>query len=1357
LFYTTSLYRPKNVIILKPSGILLGILLALYCISIIPIHAMRLFCLLFLSLLLSAFSIFAESGVNHHFRHYTNRQGLSHNSVYCSLQDQQGFMWFGTEDGLNRFDGYTFTTYRHNSSLPFGEGLPNDCIYNLFEDSTGKIWICTNGGTCFYDYETDAFYPLQYIPGELIDEIYTEVCEDSQKNLWFMSSERIVRYSPSNKEFRFYPTIEYFHPHAMAMSDNGSPIFANDSQLFIYRMENERFVPFPILTEEEIEDKAYITRITMLPDVGVLIGTSKAGIKLFHTQSLQTETLIPEIYVRSITAYSNNIYWIGSETGLYIYNLIDKSITHLTKSLTNEFTLADNAIYSITKDKEGGMWVGTFFGGINYLSQQYTPFEYYIAGKTHSNMLGNAVREICPDEEGYIWLGTEDNGLNRLNPVTGEMTNFSSNNEKNKISATNIQGLFVDGDKLWIGSLNKGIEILDIPSGKTVKQYTQSNTNQKLISDYVICFYKTSNGEILIGTGAGMLQYKKESDSFAPWQYIRSLVRQVMEDSKGTIWVVSQNGVYRYLPGDDRLTHYTSSEKSRGLGSNNITSVFEDSKGQIWITTMYGFSLYDPFSDSFNRITTEDGLPSNIIYRIVEDEDGDFWISTANGLVRFNPATYAMHTFSGADGLHETQFNYSSSYKAPNGMIYFGTINGMIAFNPRLFQNDTYTPPVYITDISLQNARLEDFKMGILSGDKPYTLKLPYHSSSFTISYTALNYTSPQAVHYEYMLEGVDKDWIEMGSNREVNFAYLSPGEYIFKVKSTNSSDVWQENERTMAIHITPPFWMTIWAFTFYVLLLIVLIYLGYYYNRLKLERKHRRVHEIYENEKEKELYNAKIQFFTFITHEIRTPLTLIKAPLEKAIRLSKGSTPIQHNLMIIEKNTQRLLNLSNQLLDFRKTESRGFKLNFIKTDIWSLTDSIIQTFLPIFEKEEKILQVIYPKKQFFAYIDREAYSKILSNLLTNALKYSAKNIALETDIDEDNTYFKIIVTNDGSLIPLSEKEEVFKPFFRLKETENMEGSGIGLSLSRSLAEFHTGSLTYKHTNYGLNQFILELPFQQKDHYFDDTLEEESENVIKTNTVPSPTAKLAILVVEDQKDMRQFIVDDLKDNYHVLEAEDGEKALNVLDNNSVNLIISDVMMPVMDGFELCNKVKNNVFYSHIPFIILTAQHNLQSRLEGLNKGADAYMEKPFSLELLQAQVTNLLKSREMLSKAYLEKPLMPTQTLAVSPLDDLFLTKFNVYLDKHLTSDTMSVEILAAEMGMSTSSLYRKVKGLSGVSPNDFIRISRLKKAVQLMQAGESRINDIAFRVGFSSPTYFSTCFQKQYGKTPSEFIKEIM
>ena len=1092
-----------------------------------------------------------------------------------------------------------------------------------------------------------------------------------------------------------------------------------------------------------------------MPDWGILIGTDRAGLKFYDRNSRNTETIIPDIQVRDIKQCNENTYWIASESGVYILNMTDRSITHLQKSLTNEYTISDNAVYSITKDREGGIWVTTFFGGINYLPKEYIPFKYFIGGKTHPGMPGNAVREICPDQYGNLWLGTEDNGINRYSPATGEITNFSRTNPAHPLSATNIHGLLADDSRLWVGTFNTGIDLLDSPSGKIIQRYTRSNTDNLLPSDFILCFCKLSEDEILIGTSEGLVLFRKKEECFIPWgTEIKSMVRQIYKDSKGDIWVATTSGAYRYSKTEKKFAHYTSNrERSQTIGDNNVTSIFEDSKNRIWVATVYGFSLYNEISDSFNRITVENGLPSNIVHRILEDDEHFFWIATANGLVRFNPETYVMKTFSYTDGLPEAQFNYCSAYKMPDGTMYMGTINGMIAFNPRDFKEDVYSPSVCITRIDVQDDRIGAPKYNVNRILESGELKLPHNRSTFTLSYVALSYTSPDAIQYAYRLDGSDKDWIYMKQNKDVTFANLSPGDYVFRVKSTNSSGVWQDNETTLRITVTPPFWATGWAYLIYFLTVCLLIVLWYYYKKAKLEEKHRINREIFETKKEKELYDAKIQFFTFITHEIRTPLTLIKAPLEKILRSGDGTPATQENLRIIEKNTGRLLDLSNQLLDFRKTESRGFKLNYVTTDVVLWLETILHPFRPAFEQGNKHFTVKLPELPFEASLDREAFSKIVSNFVSNALKYSDSRISLELPPPSgEERMFTLLVTNDGHLIPDSETENIFNPFYRLKETENRQGSGIGLSLAHSLAEFHRGRLFYRQTPDGLNQFVLKLPEQQEDSYRIAAGNEKEKVEMVTLT---ETGKSVILIVEDQDDMRHFIARELAEMYQVVEAENGKVALDLVRKNTVNLIISDVMMPIMDGFELCNEVKNDVNVSHIPFILLTAQHNLQSRLKGLNTGADAYMEKPFSIELLTAQVSNLLKSRELLNKTYLEKPFTPVASLAVSQVDDIFLHKLNDYLEENLSNEALSVEMLADTMGMSTSSLYRKVKGLSGLSPNDFIRIARLKKAILLMQNGENRISEIAFQVGFSSPAYFSTCFQKQYGKTPSEYLKQ--
>ena len=1311
---------------------------------------------LFLTILIGIIGIFqplvsfGEEVHDFYFRHYTNKEGLSHNTVYCAWQDRQGFMWFGTDDGLNRFDGYHFRTYRHNSND--SASLSNDRIVSLFEDTADRLWVCTFSNTCYYDYQTDRFHPLAFPDSLQISPLFHFITEDREKNLWMISNSQIVCYPQSgNAPPRSYPEGEAIYPLDITVTESGTPLIAGLSDLYDYQPESDCFDRITVLTEEEKKRPVSLSTLCLVPHQGVLVGTDRAGLKYYDWKQQTTETLIPDIQVRDITQTEAHTFWIASESGIYILDWATRSITHLQKSLTNEYTISDNAVYSITQDREGGIWATTFFGGVNYLPKRYFPFRYFIGGKTYPEMLGNAVREICPDQYGNIWLGTEDNGINCYNPASRRITNYSRSNPRHPLSATNIHGLLADGDKLWVGTFNTGIDLLDIPSGKVVKRYTHTNTHQQLPSDFVLCFCQLSDDEILIGTVAGLTCFHKKEKRFTAWcPEIRSMVRQIYQDSQGDIWIATTSGAYRYTPSTQKLHHYTADRiRPDAIGDNSVTSIFEDSRRRIWVSTVYGFSLYNRQTDSFApRITVENGLPSNIVYRMLEDNDGLFWMTTANGLVRFDPETQAMKTFSYTDGLPETQFNYSSAYKAPDGTFYMGTINGMIAFNPTDFKKDTYTPPLYITRIEWQGKQANDPSYNMRAIREQGELKLPYNQSTFTLSYVALSYTSPDAIQYAYRLEGSDKEWVYMHQNRDVTFANLSPGNYTFRVKSTNSNGTWQNNEATLRIVVTPPFWATGWAFLIYAFLTVLLIVLWYNYKKAQLEEKHRVDQALFENQKEKELYNAKIQFFTFITHEIRTPLTLIKAPLEKILRSGDGTPATQENLQIIEKNTQRLLDLSNQLLDFRKTESRGFKLNYTKTDVVLWLETLLQPFRPAFEKENKSFTVKLPEIPFEASIDREAFAKIVNNLLSNALKYSDKQIRIDLlPPAGEKRQFTIRVTNDGPLIPADEVPHIFNPFYRSKETQNKEGSGIGLSLAQSLAEFHRGTLSYQQTAEGLNQFVLSLPESQEE----------------TETTPAPlspvtlseNARPVILIVEDEEEMRRFIARELAEQYQVAEAANGKEALAFIRQQTVNLIVSDVMMPLMDGFELCNEVKNDVSISHIPFILLTAQHNLQSRLKGLNTGADAYMEKPFSIELLLAQVNNLLKSREQLGKAYLEKPQTPIRSLAVSAADDLFLNKLNAYLETHLNQPALSVETLAGEMHMSTSNLYRKIKGLSGLSPNDFIRITRLKKAISLMQQGENRINEIAYQVGFSSPAYFSTCFQKQYGKTPTEYLKQ--
>lgn len=772
-----------------------------------------------------------------YFRHYNNRHGLSHNTVYCVLQDRKGFMWFGTEDGLNRFDGHTFKVYRYNSYQP-ERSLSNDHILSLFEDSNGTLWVCTAYSICRYDEASDSFRPFTFPTGNSSGEYFSMLAEDKKQNLWMASPGRIIKYSLPDSSFVAWPPDQSFSPTAITITAAGEPLFADASSLYQYNPETGRFTSIPILTDREREERTTISAICDVPGEGTLIGTTKEGVKFRPSASRAVETIIPDIQVRAITPFSNSEYWIASESGLYIYNMVTRQTINLRKSPTNEYAISDNAIYSITRDREGGMWLGCFFGGISYLPSGYINFSHFIGGKTHLQMSGNAIREICADNYGNLWMGTEDNGINRFNLSSGEITNFTLNSPPHPLSATNIHGLLTDSNRLWVGTFNKGIELLSLPSGRHLKQYTLENTGGGLKSDFILCFHYLPDGQFLAGTATGTVVYDRKNDSFRPWKDINALVRQIYTDTEHNTWVATNNGLFRYDPRKDSLARYSyNPANSQTLPSNNTTSVFRDSEGRIWITTVNGLSMYNSQTDAFTRITVEDGLPSNITYRILEDDDHIFWISTANGLVRFNPDTHTMRTFTYTDGLHETQFNYSSSYRSPEGIMYMGTINGMIAFDPGQFREDTYTPPVYITQIHVPGHRYTHTG-DAASGTEAITM--PWNRSTFSLSYVALTFTSPDAISYAYKLEGADKDWNLMGRHKSVTFANLAPGRYTFRVKSTNSSGLWQENERQLGITIVPPFWMTRWAYAFYAIIALALAALFYQYKKSKLEEKHR-------------------------------------------------------------------------------------------------------------------------------------------------------------------------------------------------------------------------------------------------------------------------------------------------------------------------------------------------------------------------------------------------------------------------------------------------------------------------------------------------------------------------------------
>ena len=760
-------------------------------------------------------------------------------------------------------------------------------------------------------------------------------------------------------------------------------------------------------------------------------------------------------------------------------------------------------------------------------------------------------------------------------------------------------------------------------------------------------------------------------------------------------------------------------------------------------------------------------MPNDVVYQIVEDKEGLFWLTTNNGLVCFQPTTGAMKVYTTSNGLLGDQFNYRSSFETEDGTIYLGSIDGFVAFNPKNFSENKSLPSIVITDFLLFGKEVyvgepgSPLEKSITFSDE---LVLQSNQNSFSFRVAALDFQAPRMSRIMYKLDGFDADWLTVGESPIVTYSNLRYGNYTFRVKVSNSDGVWNEEGISLKVHILPPFYLSVWAYIVYALLIIgCSLYTVMYFKR-RSNRKHRRQMEKFEQEKEREVYNAKIDFFTNVAHEIRTPLTLIKGPLENIILKKQVDTETREDLNVMKQNTERLLNLTNQLLDFRKTERQGFRLNFTECNVTEILKETHKRFTSLAKQKGLDFVLQMPEKDFYAHINQEAFTKIISNLLNNGVKYAESyvHISLAVPDTDGGNSFRICTVNDGVIIPDAMKEEIFKPFVRFNEQEDGKvttGTGIGLALSRSLAELHQGTLTMGKGEEN-NTFCMTLPIVQ-DTTITLTTEVEA-GTDKINEAPAEQAvekdnRPTVLVAEDNPDMLAFVVRQLSKDYTVLTATNGAEALRVLDGNYVNLMISDVVMPVMDGFELCKTIKSDLNYSHIPIILLTAKTNIQSKIEGMELGADAYIEKPFSVEYLQACASNLIQNREKLRQAFAESPFIAANTMALTKADEEFIKKLNEVIRVNYANPEFSMDDMADNLNMSRSNFYRKIKGVLDLSPNEFLRLERLKKAAQLLKEGENRVNEICYMVGFNSPSYFAKCFQKQFGVLPKDFtnVKE--
>lgn len=1303
---------------------------------------------------------FAQERSDFYFTRVNGENGLSESNVKSILQDSYGFMWFGTKNGLNRYDGTSILQFNCDD-LEAGTGNHN--ISALYEDKERNLWVGTDRGVYLYNPTIDVFthFKLSSPEGVTLDNWVAEILSDSLGNVWILIPDQgIFRYK--DKKVSYYPltdknNIKNNNPECVCTNEKGEVwVGTSGVGLFKYNPQKDQFDQYLTdRTGRSLTDKTIIS--ICFQGENAILAIHEGDLLKYNTQANELSDISflgeKKTFLREVKCFGDEI-WVGSLHGIFIINERMNSVTHLKEDLMRSFSLSDNSIYTIYRDHEGGIWVGTMFGGVNYLPNRRLTFDKYVPGSDVHSLNTKRIRGLAEDNTGRIWIGTEDNGVNVLDPQTGKVHQIHDN-VPGRLITLSVKHY---NDHIYVGLFKQGMNDISLP-GEHLRYISDKELGIEEGSVYG--FLIDSKRRTWIGPGWGLYVSQPDERKYHRIDEIGyDWVFDIMEAKDGTIWVATMgNGVWKCNPETGSYRNYTYNEgQANTLSSNSVSSIMQDSKGNIWFSTdRGGICRYNEAQDNFTTFSIKEGLPDDVAYNILEDENGNLWFGTNKGLVKFNPENGDIRVFTNKDGLLGNQFNYQSALKARDGRFYFGGVDGLIAFDPTIQEEEKELPPVYISKFSIYNKEIT-----VHSPDSPLRqcivhtneIVLPYNQSNISFDIALLSYSTAESNQYYYRMEPLDRDWIRAASNQNISYAKLPPGKYTFRVQATHG-DKSEPSTRSLSIVILPPWWQSVTAYILYTIcIILVVVGIVLWYKRRK-ERQLEERQKLFEIEKEKELYESKVDFFTEIAHEVRTPLTLINGPLEAIEEMGIQEPKMKKYISVMVQNTKRLLELTGQLLDFQKIGANKLTMKFESVDITELLKGIVERFEVTFNLNRKELQLKSTEEQIWAAVDKEAITKIVSNLLNNALKYANQNILVELEKDEDT--FTIRVTSDGNKIPAEASQYIFEPFYQMDKTEKRRnGVGIGLSLARSLASLHKGTI-YLDTGKENNVFVLTIPLNK------DAIQSENDKTIQKEIVAldehTPIASdmygYTLLLVEDNESMLTFILERLQENFTVETAKNGVEALEVLRSIHIDLIISDIMMPVMDGYELCKEVKSDIELSHIPIIFLTAKNDIDSKINGLKYGAEAYVEKPFSFNYLKEQVLSLLDNRRREREAFAKRPFFSVNNMQMNKADEEFMSKVIKIIEENITDDNFGVERMADILCMSRSSLLRKIKTLFNLSPLDFIRLIKLKKAAEFIQEGKYRIGDICYMVGINSPSYFSKLFMKQFGMTPKDFEKQ--
>jgi signal transduction histidine kinase/ligand-binding sensor domain-containing protein/CheY-like chemotaxis protein/AraC-like DNA-binding protein len=1324
------------------------------------------------------------------FHQLTQEQGLSNNAATFIYQDKSGLIWIGTRYGLTRYDGYEVQVYSKEGKGRFF--IPLDDIYNICEDESGRLLIIPfNGEVLALNKITQAFEP--YFTAEekkrmgLKDVVIIDLCTDKSGTLWLSTlGHGLISFNQKLRTGRIYNTTSQ-----PAILNNKVNSLFNDSQNRLWvatasgltvissdrkSTTDHRFLKISGSNQSNFINTMVEDRLNQLwigTEHGLFLYQGSTG--MFETFESLTKQKIPQTIVRSLQDDADGNMWIGTDDGLYIYDVQKQIVRNVPVNPKERLALNDKYVFSLCRDKQDNMWLGTYFGGVNIHYHSNYGFGNFAQEEAHNALEGKIVRDIVEDKKGNLWFGLENSGIVGLIGKDRKVQRI----KENSLQAAQVQGLDCDEDgNLWIGNYNKGLDFFDLKTNKIQHFSHQSDDSTSLSTDAVNNVLVDNKGRIWAGTNLGGLnRYDKGSKKFIQYRHsakANSLsndqVATMYEDQKGRIWVGTVKGLnlYNEQSDDFKQFDFNRGDEDGAAKSRYITAIFENKKGVIWVGTA-GDGLFKLDANTGKSQAVANGAPlsNSTVYKILEDNGGQIWFSSNNGLYRLNPATSMYEKYTRSNGLTANQFNYNSGLLLNNGQLIFGAINGYTIFDPTQISKSDFKPTLIINDFRVGD--LPAHSVNELKTNPLEKIRLAHDQSTLNLSFLALEYGSNDNKMYSYKLENYDNDWSIPSKNKTATYTQLPPGEYRFLVKATNNDSEWLAASNPITIKIRNPWWRTAWAYLFYALLMAYLVYIFRRNYTLRNDKKRALLLEQYERKREKELSTMKYHFFTNISHEFRTPLTLIKAPLEELkTRLIKGEgDAVGQKIQLMSQQVDKMMRLVDQLMDVSKSETGQLTVYKSAADIVALTGQVVQQFQTMAVQQKIVLTYEPSISTLLVEIDIDKIEKVVYNLLSNAFKYTPSGgqitINLECIKKEESSVIKIAVHDTGVGIPEADVPFIFDRFYQGNNQQSLaqKGTGIGLAHCKELIELHQGDISFtsevgKGTTFEVN-FPLVTP-KAKAPSSEPTETEEVmaiEAVSNVAAITTPSEQPTILVVEDDPDVQTYLKELLEEKYKVICMDNGQLAWAHLQQELPDIVLSDVMMPLMDGIHFCKHIKSHLTTCHLPVVLLTAKTTIPDQVQGLETGADDYISKPFHPDVLQARIHNLLMSRRILKDKIRKELILQPVDVTTNSLDETFLKSVMAILEANIGNSDFSAQTLVQSLNMSRSSFYRKLQAISDLSPSDFIREMRMKRAAQLLENQELNVTEVAYAVGYNDLKTFRQNFQQRFNVTPSQYVKK--